>query len=33
MGRKILEDEFHRLRRQVADGARVLGKEDEEGEP
>lgn len=27
-GRTVLEDEFDRLRRQVADGARVLGKED-----
>lgn len=27
-GRKILEDEFERLRRQVADGAQVLRKED-----
>ncbi len=27
-GRKILEDEFDRLRRQVADGAKVLRRED-----
>ena len=27
-GRKILEDEFDRLRRQVADGAQILRKED-----
>ena len=28
-GRRTLEDEFHRLRRQVADGARVLESEGE----
>ena len=29
VGRGVLEEEFERLRRQVADGARVLGKERE----
>lgn len=28
-GRKALEEEYARLRRQVADGARMLGKEEE----
>ena len=27
-GRKVLEEEFDRLRRQVADGAAIFGKED-----
>ena len=28
-GRKVLEEEFDRLRRQVADGARVLREEED----
>ena len=32
-GRRVLEEEFQRLQRQVADGARILGREDRHERP